>query len=201
MRHLYVLLILFSIIGCSQIIKEIGINRIPDPPPTKIPVKGVKGGIEYVNNATSGARDLTFSDVNQTYDIKPGEQVIISLEYNLAGDNDLFIMSRYNKDKNIITINLYDHFWDKQITLKSKCEVVEVRGLYDIPAINVDPVLELAQIIITPILNKKCERFGFQIRYGENCKDTKAITIYDGCTGHPPSSKCYEKVWFDIDCP
>jgi len=202
-------LLLISILGCSQITNELAKRREPDPPSTEIPIKGISDGIEYRNNFSKHDRVLSFSDVDQTYDINPEDKVVISLDYNLAQDEDLFIMSRYNSNSNKITIGLYDRFWDKKITLKSKCDVVEIRGLYDIPEINLDPDLSPEQIIITPLFDNDCLRYGFQIRYGSTERGCGSVAIavlkrFQRCTKPPPPNgppPCYEKRWFGIDCP
>ena len=216
MKILFYLLIVFSLFSCSQFPIGKGLGPHLPPPPTEIPIKGLSDGIEYRENYSKKDRVLEFSEDNQTYDIKPDEKVVISLDYNLA-DGDLIIMSRFNRDSNKITIGLYDNFRKKPITLKRKCEVVEIRGLTEIPEIILDEELieNPQQVIITPLFDEACNPYGYQIRYGStgngcNLVAKKVLDRFNKCTetgdtSQPPNShcnkKCWEYKWFHICCP
>ena len=211
-----IIIILISIFlnaGCKSVIENIG-KKQPDPPPQIIGVKGIEDGLEYKENITNPDKILTFDRVEQEYEINKGEDVLLKLDYNIYQDDDLFIMSSYNKDSNKIKIGLYDHFREEIVVLQKKCDVIEIRGLYEIPKINLDPSLDLKQeqIIITPMFDEECRHVGFQIRYGSSvrdCKDVAKIVLdrYKECADKnikgPKKGKkvtCWSDIWFGVKC-
>ncbi len=211
MKFYYLLVFLFGIMfGCKSMPPFL--EKKPDPPPKEIAIKGVTDGIDFVNKASRNADVLRFRDVDDEYEIKKGDNVVLALDYNLTDADDLYIMSRFNPFTNTITIGLYDDIWDQNIMLNSKCDVIEIRGLMEIPKIILDPTLENKpeQIVITPIFDDSCHRLGFQIRYGSTERGCGSVAKsvlrrFNKCVGGKKTPRrkrpCWEKIWFGVPCP
>lgn len=180
--------------------------------PKILAVKGDNTGIDISPKTTksSNLRVLQFDEVDKTYEISANEKVLLALDNDIAQDEDLFIMTKYNKSTNKITIGLYDDYQEKAIELNQKCEVFEFRGLTEIPRIKLAKDLNPEQIIITPMFDNDCHQFGFQIRYGSvgrGCGRVarKILNRFNKCVKVKPplsrSNNCLERVWFGVDCP
>ena len=81
------------------------------------------------------------------------------------------------------------------IVLQNKCQIQKWYDPYILPTISVKDKIVGGkkegdqQIVITPIYNKKCERIGFQIRYGSierGCVEgKKVLNEFNKCNGYP----------------
>ena len=207
------ILLIMLLLSCTTIVDDFGKKR-PDPPPQIITLKGVEDGLEFNNNISRPDKILIFDKVDKEYEIMEGDAVLLKLDYNIYQDDDLFIMSRYNKDSKKITIGLYDRFREETVILKSKCDVIEIRGINEIPKINIDTSLDLKpeQIIITPMFDENCNRLGYQIRYGSpdrgcNSVAKSILNRFYKCTGVTKKvtkgkvkQKCWAEIWFGVKC-
>lgn len=59
---------------------------------------------------------------------------------------------------------------NNKIELAKKCDVINWNDPIEIPSIVVGSDLKPEQVIVTPLFNNKCERIGFQIRYGSTLR-------------------------------
>lgn len=122
-----------------------------------------------------------------TLNLIPGEVFKISPEtpYVLTLQNvDFSVYSLYSKYKetdDYVEIGVVRPT-SKIIKLEKQCETIRWMDPYYLPKITVSEKLEVHQIVITPIMNSKCQKLGYEIRYGSQevggCK-IEAKEVYD----------------------
>jgi hypothetical protein len=154
-------------------------------------------------------RHIVISDVGDQERIKIGERVELQLDYWDIESTCLVTTTNPETNEVILELKDRDHVW---VTLKEKCDIVELRGIETIPQIEIESGLNPEQIIITPLFDDFCNKIGYQFRYGSTergCYDAAKDVLkrFRDCAGGKKSSKkrkvpdCLEEVWFGVPCP
>jgi len=61
------------------------------------------------------------------------------------------------------------------VKLENKCQVVNVYGFGEIPQVRLPAGATPEQVVVTPIVNERCEIYGYQIRYGSEERGCKQV--------------------------
>jgi hypothetical protein len=132
---------------------------------------------------------IRLKKVGDSFKVKKGDNLKIDIDGADLANSIITFDSDDESDS--ISVNL-ESVNKSNIFLSGKCQTTEWYDSYSLPNIEVANGLNSEQIIITPLVNDKCERIGFQIRYGSTgrgCSDEarEVLTKYQKC--FPNSSK------------
>jgi len=130
-------------------------------------------------------REITLSNPGDEFTFKKGETFKLIAEGIDFGNNTIRIIKSEGSD--LIKLQVVE-FRDSEIKLTKKCQTVTWRDPNFIPEINLKDVNEQQQIVITPTFNNKCEKTGYQIRYGSverGCRAEAKVVLdrFNKCVG------------------
>jgi len=122
-------------------------------------------------------KQIIFTNIGQTFTFKTGETI------KIVSDGIDFSKATFDIETNLETNDIILKLVDKdfsKVYLTHKCQVVLRTGIDFVPKIELARGLEPEQIVITPVFDDKCNKIGFQIRYGSverGCKKEAAEVI------------------------
>lgn len=121
---------------------------------------------KLINSNIAGftpTKQLVFTSIGQTFNIKPGQSFEIVAE-NIDFSNTTFDIET-NEATGEIKLKLVDKDFSK-VKLEYKCQTILRTGIDFVPKIELADGLDPEQIVVTPVFDDNCKRIGFQIRYG-----------------------------------
>lgn len=206
-NYFYFILLSFLLYSCAAYQGSDNSNKSKDDELQSINVEGGNHGL--LPNKGNSTNTLLISEIGQREALRQGEKRMIIFDYwDMESACLVTTTDPYSKE---IFIELKDKD-DAIITLKKKCDVVELRGVDMIPPIVVSDGLNPEQIIITPLFDHDCNVLGYQIRYGSTergctkvAKDV--LNQFHNCVGSKKNSfrkkvpNCLQERWLGIPCP
>lgn len=128
-----------------------------------IKIWNVDGEIKDPLPGMRPTKQIIFNSIGQSYTFKSGE--IIEIVSDGVDFSKATFDIETNQETNEIILKLVDKDFSK-VYISNKCQTILRSGIDFIPKIELAKGLDPEQIVITPVFDNKCNKIGFQIRYG-----------------------------------